>query len=65
MNICGARTQIGFNPWSKPYLDRLPHEPKSEERFILSVSNSLNNLVSDNDYAECKHCGSIFAVEEP
>lgn len=63
MNVCAGRSEVKLNPWNAPYLEKLPHEPKSEERFALAVSNGLNNLRSDNDYAECKHCGCIYPEE--
>lgn len=70
MNICAVRTIREYGGGACSYIMRTPdviraHEPKSEHRFrMLSVrpfkSADDEPMEKIGDYAECKHCGSIY-----
>lgn len=63
MNICAVRTSVSYDGWAKP----LPHEPKSE--FAIKMVRAMIQGASlypghVGNYAECKHCNCVFAVEQ-
>lgn len=74
MNVCAVRTiaagigsaRSGQGVSGIWWTHFKPHEPKSEHRFVLKPvsENRIDSLQWLGDYAECKHCNSIFAVEE-
>lgn len=74
MNICAVRTYAEYNlrtsGWG--WMDYpKPHEPKSEHRYAMPIistegAEAFGYQVGKRfigDYAECKHCNSIFAVD--
>jgi len=65
MNICAVRTSVSADGFSR----QLPHEPESEQRIVTEayVWAPEGLWLATGHYivrAVCKHCGSIFAVEE-
>lgn len=60
MNVCAARTEVVVGAWKQPRLVHLPHEPKSEHRFRLDLVHQPGSM---GNFAECEHCGSIYAVD--
>ena len=74
MNVCAVRTIHGtLSEQLNPTLENmlwLPHEPKSEHRFGLQLIKLDKTIMAGvvghtwiGTYAECKHCGGVFAVE--
>lgn len=60
MNICAVRMvrESLFGIY-----EPLPHQPKSEQRFALKEISQPDRQPLIGDYAECKHCNCIFAVD--
>lgn len=68
-NICAIRTlEVSLaehhnNLWSNA--EKLPHEPKSEHRFMLRLEEKNTTCPTwIGGYAECKHCNCIYADQE-
>lgn len=68
MSICAVRTIKGQgqdgNYRSIIWLlanAPLPHEPKSERRYKLV---NLSGTITNWDFAICKHCGTVYEIEE-
>lgn len=72
MNICAVRTlevsqaEHGNNLWVNA--EKLSHEPKPAHRYTLNLVNfglspadETQLRCSMDNYAECKHCGVIYA----
>ena len=51
-NVCAVRMRNADDP---EYF--IPHEPESEERYVLEN-------VGSRIYAVCKHCGSLYRTED-
>lgn len=66
MNICETRCRKTWVRNLDANWEDLPHEPKSEHRFVMKPvkQNKIDSLEWTGDYAVCKHCGSIFATVE-
>lgn len=79
MNVCAVRKiyllgdvlEAAFLTRPKPpKVEQLPHEPKSGFRFgVFAVKNVLADEDDQftqrliGDYAECKHCGCLYAED--